>query len=143
MRHICKSQFRRLFGHGVKAGRHFVSDLRSLLRGGALTATEAHLLHDGAHFRAADILRGVNWRNREITAFHARTMAFVAAFIFGKEFGRLQYRPIATCEPEIDAPADVVEQGIQVRLKQGRYRRYRSRFAGGLPRFAMERGSQS
>ncbi|CCK16618.1 Glutamine synthetase (glnA) gene and ORF1 [Cronobacter universalis NCTC 9529] len=73
--------FVRFLGHGVEAGRHFV-----LTGGGHFVVVrfndQAHLFHGQTHHRT-DVLRRVNRRNREITAFHARTVAFVAAFVFG------------------------------------------------------------
>ena len=73
--------FVRFFGHGVKAGRDFVL-ARSRHFVVVSFNNQAHLFHDHTH-GGADILRRVYWRNREVTAFHARTVAFVAAFVFG------------------------------------------------------------
>ncbi|CCJ90552.1 Glutamine synthetase (glnA) gene and ORF1 [Cronobacter turicensis 564] len=73
--------FVRFLGHGVEAGRHFV-----LTGGGHFVVVrfndQAHLFHHQTH-GGTQILRGIYRRNREVTAFHARTVAFVAAFVFG------------------------------------------------------------
>ncbi len=73
--------FVRFFGHGVEAGCHFV-----LTCGCHFVVVcfnhQAHLFHYQTHGRA-DVLRGVNRRNREVTAFHCRTVTFVTTFVFG------------------------------------------------------------
>lgn len=43
---------------------------------------QAHLFHHQTHGRA-QILCGVDRWNREVTAFHCRTVTFVTAFVFG------------------------------------------------------------
>ena len=44
---------------------------------------QTHLFHDHTH-GGTDVLRRVYWRNREVTPFHARTVTFVTAFVFGR-----------------------------------------------------------
>ena len=67
-------------GHGVEAGCHFV------LTGGCHFVVvrfnhQAHLFHGQTH-GGTQILRRVDRWNREVTAFHRRTVAFVAAVVF-------------------------------------------------------------
>ena len=73
--------FVRFFGHGVKAGRDFV-----LASGCHFVVMrfndQTHFFHDQTHGRT-DVLRRINRRNREVTAFHARTVTFVTTFVFG------------------------------------------------------------
>ena len=73
--------FVRFFGHGVEAGRDFVltsSRYFVVMR----FNDQAHFFHDQTHGRT-DVLRRIYRRNREVTAFHARTVTFVTTFVFG------------------------------------------------------------
>ena len=70
------------FGQGVEAGCHFV-----LTRGCHFVVVsfnnQTHFFHGQTHGRT-QILRGVDRRYREVAAFYCRTVAFVAAFVFGR-----------------------------------------------------------
>ncbi len=97
--------FRRFLVMVLKGSPLLVPDLRSLPSWWCASTTKAHLLHDQTHFRTDMVLRGVNWRNREITAFHARTMAGLCCRLrTGRGVPAPSISSIATCEPEIDAP---------------------------------------
>ena len=69
------------FGHGIEAGSHFVlTSSRYFVVMGFNHQT--HLFHHQTHFRT-NILSRVYRRNREVTAFHCRTVTFVTTFILG------------------------------------------------------------
>ena len=73
--------FVRFFGHGVEAGSHFVLT-RSRHFVVVSFNNQAHLFHHQTH-GGTNVLCRVDRRNREVTAFHARTVTFVTAFVFG------------------------------------------------------------
>ena len=74
--------FIRFFGHGIEAGCHFVLTCGCYFMVMGFN-NQTHLFHDHTH-GGTDVLRRVYWRNREVTPFHARTVTFVTAFVFGR-----------------------------------------------------------
>ena len=69
------------FGHGIEAGSHFVlTSSRYFVVMGFNHQT--HLFHHQTHFRTNILSRVYRW-NREVTAFHCRTVTFVTTFVLG------------------------------------------------------------